>query len=152
MPSFSSSSTSTPIWPSSDSLVVTSRRCGMWLARRVPAVRIDAHRMGSSAFFAPDTRTSPCSGTPPWISSLSIFDSRLAPGARGSVPGRLGPVLGSEGLHRQGVDLFAHALAKRLVHELVLLHPVAAAEGLADDDGFEVMAVAAHLDMLAGQP
>ena len=61
------------------------------------------------------------------------------------------PVLRCERLHRQGVDLLAHAFTQRLVYELVLLYSPLAPESLADDDGFEMVAVPRHLDVVAGE-
>src|SRR5687768_8626437 len=90
------------------------------------AVRSAAHMIGSAAFFAPETATSPRSGRPPVMRSLST-------GA---------PLLGREGANGQRVDLFAHALAQRGIHELVALHAAAAGELARDDDGLEVLAVA----------
>src|SRR5207248_10891858 len=106
------------------------------LARRSgSAVRSAAHMIGSAAFFAPETRTSPSSGRPPRRRSLST-------GA---------PLLRRERAHRERVDLLAHAIAERGVDELVALHPVAAGELLRDDERLEVLAVARDFDVLASE-
>ena len=62
-----------------------------------------------------------------------------------------GPLLGSQGLHRQGVYFLAHPVAERAVHELVLLDLGQSHEGGAYDHGLEVLTVAGNLDMLAGE-
>src|SRR6266702_3111633 len=73
----------------------------------------------------PKTRISPDSGTPPWMMSLST--RRL---------------FGRQRAHRQRVDLLAHPIAERRVDELVALDPALAAEGLAHDQGLEMLTVA----------
>jgi hypothetical protein len=60
------------------------------------------------------------------------------------------PGLGRERLHRQRVDLFAHAVAQCLVDHLMLLHLALAGEQRADDHRLEMRAVATDLDELAG--
>ena len=60
--------------------------------------------------------------------------------------------LGGERLHRQRVDLLAHALAERRIHELVALHPALAAERLADDERLEMLSVARDAHLAALQP
>jgi hypothetical protein len=82
-------------------------------------------------------RISPDSGTPPLISSLSMRALALRPIFRG------------QGLHGQRMDFLAHAIAQRLVYELMALHPGFTTEGFAHDDGFEVLAVPDHFQMLA---
>jgi len=52
-------------------------------------------------------------------------------------------------LHRQRVNLFAHAIAERPVHELMLLHLALAAESRAHDDRFKVLAIAINTYQLA---
>ena len=47
------------------------------------------------------------------------------------------------------MDLFAHAIAQRLVYELMALHPGFPTKGCAHDEGFEVLTIAGHLQMLA---
>lgn len=49
------------------------------------------------------------------------------------------------------MDFLPHPVAQGAVHQLVLLDPRFAAEFGADDDGLEVMAVAFHPDVIAGQ-
>eukprot|EP01022_Parablepharisma_sp_SALTPOND_P017907 TRINITY_DN290_c1_g1_i2.p1 TRINITY_DN290_c1_g1~~TRINITY_DN290_c1_g1_i2.p1 ORF type:complete len:1623 (-),score=570.02 TRINITY_DN290_c1_g1_i2:20056-24924(-) len=56
---------------------------------------------------------------------------------------------GGQGLHRQRVDFLAHAVAQRRVDQLVTLDQALAGEGLGDDDGGEVLAIALHFEMLA---
>src|SRR5438067_2159638 len=126
---------STPIWRRSRAIVRTSMSCGTLARRSGSAVRSAAHMIGNAAFFAPETRTSPSSGRPPRSRSLST-------GA---------PLLGRECAHRKRMDLLAHALAKRRIHELVALHAVAAGELGRDDQRLEVLAVAEHFHMLAGE-
>ena len=60
-------------------VVVTSLRWGTFAMREVLLPSSVAARIGSTAFFAPEMRTSPASGALPSISSLSI-DPRRAPG------------------------------------------------------------------------
>src|SRR5262245_2547509 len=96
-----------------------------------------AHMIGSAAFLAPETVTWPSSGRPPVILSLSI--------------GFL-PFVRRECLHGECVDLLAHALAERGVDELVALHPAAPGELARNDERLEVLAVADHFQMLAGNP
>lgn len=66
--------------------------------------------------------------------------------------GSLLPFIRGQGLHRQGVDLLAHAIAKGHVDELVALHPAAAGELGRYHQSLEMLAVADHLDALAGEP
>jgi hypothetical protein len=89
--------------------------------------------IGSAAFFAPETRTSPSSGRPPRMRSLST-------GA---------PFLWRERTHRKRVDLLAHALAERRIDQLVALHAAAAGELRGDDERLEMLAVARDFDVLA---
>jgi hypothetical protein len=49
------------------------------------------------------------------------------------------------------VDLLAHAFAERGVDELMALHAVAAGELVRDDQRLEVLPVADHFDVLAGE-
>src|SRR2546425_12491445 len=99
-------------------MVRTSMSCGTLESRKGCSLSSAAHMIGSAAFFAPETRTSPSSGRPPRMRSLST-------GA---------PLLRRERAHRQRVDLLAHALAERGVDELVALHPAAAGEFGGDDE------------------
>src|SRR4030095_3847676 len=82
-----------------------------------------------------DTVTSPSSGPPPLILSLST-----------GLPFR-----GREGTHRQRVDLLAHALPERRIDELVALHAAPAGERLRDDERLEVLPVSDHFQVLAGE-
>ena len=61
------------------------------------------------------------------------------------------PLLWRKRLHRQGMNLFAHSLAKCPVDNLVLLYPVLVPELGTDDDGFKMLAVAYDFDMFAGK-
>src|SRR5712671_5776589 len=124
-PSRSSSDTSTPSCASSRSIVLTSLRCGTLESVSCSRVSSAAHIRGSAAFFAPETRISPDSDTPPWMMSLST--RRL---------------FGRQRAHRQRVDLLAHPIAERRVDELVARDPALAAERLAHDQGFEMLTVA----------
>src|ERR1044072_6015985 len=116
-------------------MVRTSISCGTLLSRSGAAVRSGAHMIGGAAFFAPETCASPSSATPPRMRSLSIR----------------APLLRRQGTHREGVDFLAHAIAERRIDELVALHAVAAGELIRDHQRLEVLAVADHLDMLAGE-
>jgi len=49
------------------------------------------------------------------------------------------------------MDLGAHALAQRGIHDLMLLNARFAAEGGADEHRLEVMPIPLHLQMLAGE-
>src|SRR5438445_11684553 len=129
-------SAETPICRRSLAMVRTSMSCGTLARRSGCELRSAAYMIGSAAFFAPETRTSPSSGRPPRMRSLST-------GA---------PFLRREGAHRQRVDLFAHALAERRIDQLVALHAAAAGEFGGDDERLEMLAVARHLDVLAGEP
>src|SRR5512139_337987 len=133
----SSSVTRTPMWPSSASMVLMSLRCGTLPSFSGSALSRLAVRIGSAAFLAPEMRTSPASGLPPWISRASMSAA--------------GPVFGRVGLHRQRVDLRVHAGAERVVHQAVLLHHVLAGEGGAYDHRLEMLAVAVQLDVVARQ-
>src|SRR5437773_3309813 len=62
-----------PICESSVSIVRTSLRRGRLVSVSGSAVNSEAHKIGSAAFFAPDTRTSPRNGAPPSTTSLSIW-------------------------------------------------------------------------------
>src|SRR5882672_5067039 len=123
-------SAATPIWRRSLAMVRTSISCGTLERRSGCALRSAAHMIGSAAFFAPETRTSPSSGRPPRMRSLST-------GA---------PFLRSERAHRKRVDLLAHALAERGIDQLVALHAAAAGKFRRNDERLEMLAVARHLD------
>src|SRR5258706_16303675 len=109
-------STATPICASSRAMVETSMSRGTLDSASGLVVSSAAHMIGSAAFFAPDTVTSPSSGPPPLILSLSTGF----------------PFPGRERTHRQRVDFLAHALAERRVDELVALHAALAGELPAD--------------------
>src|SRR5258706_314274 len=87
-------SAATPIWRSSFAMVRTSMSSGTLARRSRSPVRSAAHMIGSAAFFAPEMRTSPSSGTPPRMRSLST-------GA---------PFLRRQLAHRERVELLAHAI------------------------------------------
>src|SRR5687767_3095818 len=91
--------------------------------------------IGSAAFLAPETVSSPSSARPPVILSLSTGL----------------PFLGREGAHGERVDLLAHALAERGVDELVALHAALAGKRGRDHQRLEVLAVADDFHVLAGQ-
>src|SRR3989442_2316064 len=129
-------SAATPIWRSSFAMVRTSMSCGTLESRSGCELSSAAHMIGSAAFFAPETRTSPSSGRPPRMRSLST-------GA---------PLLRRERAHGQRVNLLAHALAERRIDQLVALHAAAAGELGGDDERLEMLTVARHLDVLAGEP
>src|SRR5271170_1368069 len=101
----SSMVTVAPILPSSSTVVVTSLRCGTLATTTGSRASSAPARMGSVAFFAPEMRTSPSSGTPPWICHLSM---RALP-----------RLLGCQRLDRQSEALTPHELAERAVDELV---------------------------------
>src|SRR5262249_50861649 len=65
---------------------------------------------------------------------------------------RIAPFLRREGAHGKRMDLFPHALAERRVYQLVALHAAAAGELRRDHQRLEVLAVADHLEVLAGEP
>src|SRR6266480_755409 len=114
-------------------MVLTSLRCGTLESVRSSLVSKPAHMSGSAAFFAPETRISPESETPPWMMSLSIRR-----------------FFGGERMHRHGVNLLPHAPAERSVHELMPLDPALATERFAHNERLEVLSVAhdAHLAAL----
>src|SRR3970040_605936 len=120
----------TPICPSSFAMVEMSMRRGMFLSDKGRSESSAAHIMGSAAFFAPEMATSPSSARPPVIRSLS---TRI-------------PLLGRNRAHRQRVDLLAHALAQRRIHQLVALHAVAAGTLSRYDERPQMLHAAAGLD------
>src|SRR5689334_20020255 len=96
------------------------------------AVSNDAQRIGSAAFFAPDTVTSPFSGSPPSMTSLSMR--------------WLGPVLfGRQRLHRKRVNFRAHPVAERRVHEAVSRKTRQPAERIRHDQRLEMLTVTRDL-------
>src|SRR5262249_3108488 len=74
------------------------------------------------------------------LTVLSIVDPRFG----GSVV-KLGSILRSTGLQREGVELISHASAQRLIDHLMLLHPGFATERAGDDMRCIVIAVAAQI-------
>src|SRR5688500_18492208 len=102
--------------------------CGTLSSARTSAVSSDAQRIGS----APAASTSPRSALPPVIFSLSMAS------AAGAMP-----FFRRQRLHRQGVDFGLHPVAEGGIDQLVASDRTLAGEGGADDDGFEVLAVAA---------
>src|SRR6185295_19638765 len=108
-------SKTTPICESSDCIVRTSFSRGTLVSVSGSGVSNAAHRIGSAAFLAPDARTSPESAYPPSIVSLSMR--------------AVSPLLRSERLHRQCVNLLAHAVAERRIDELMLLNARESGEG-----------------------
>src|SRR5437764_1466543 len=128
-------STSTPMRASSFAMVETSIRRGTRRSASGCEVSSAAHMIGSAAFFAPEMRTSPCSGPPPVMRSLSTAL----------------PLRGGQGAHRKRVDLLAHAVAERGVNQLVPLHAATALESRRYDERLEVLAVARDLAVPAGE-
>src|SRR2546430_10947244 len=110
----SSMVTVAPIRPSSSTVVVTSFRCGTFATTTGSSASSAAARIGSVAFLAPEMRTSPSRGTPPWICSLSMS----------ALPG----LFGRQRLDRQGVYLATHEFPERVVHELVARQALLALE------------------------
>src|ERR1700680_190181 len=94
-----------PMRPRSSTVVVTSFRCGTFPTTTGSSASSAAARIGSVAFLAPEMRTSPSRGTPPWICSLSMLT--------------LCGLFGRERLDRQGMDFPPHELPKRTVDQLV---------------------------------
>src|SRR5689334_8577307 len=131
--SFSPRCTATPMRARSFAIVATSMSRGTLESSSGSAVRSAAHMIGRAAFFAPETATSPSSGRPPRIRSLSTGP----------------PFVGRERAHRERVDLLAHAAAERGVDELVALHAAAARELRRDDERLEMLPVADDFDVLA---
>src|SRR6185503_16770332 len=121
----------TPMRPRSCSSVPTSRRRGTFDSRSGSSVSSAAHMMGSAAFLAPETLSSPESGRPPVMTSLSTALAALRR-----------PLRGSKRHHRERVDFLAHAIAERRVDELVPLHAALALERRAHDQRLEMLAVA----------
>src|SRR4029079_4681850 len=142
----SSPSARTPIGASSERIVRTSLSFGTFVSTRGSEVSSAAQRIGKAAFLAPETRTSPCSGVPPVIASLSI--GLALPG--GGSP--RAPLRRRQRLHRQRMNLLAHALAEHAVDELVLPHLAQAGERRAHEKRLEVTPVAVDRDVLADDP
>src|SRR5258706_2484698 len=130
-----SNATFAPSSSSTRAKVCVSRKRGTLRNRCTPGASSVAAITGNAAFFAPEMRTMPSSGLPPVMSSLSIAPCFFR----------------RQGLHRQRVDFLAHAIAQRLVDQLVALHTVLALEGGRHDQRLEMLPVAAHLDAFAGE-
>ena len=92
--------------------------------------------IGSAAFFAPEMRTSPASGAPPGIRSLSTL-ARCSSGVSVCIDSAC--ISSRMRSPERGID------------ELVALHAALAGERRAHDQRLEVLAVADDLDALAGQ-
>src|SRR5574343_1177501 len=130
-----------PSAPSRLMVVVTSCRCGTFDSVTGSSARMVAHRIGSTAFLAPEICTSPFSTSPPLRMILAMSGSSAAAGF-----GR------RQGLQGQGVDFAAHLVAQGGVHQAVAGQRQLALESLVDDQGLEMHAVVAvDLDMGAGQ-
>src|SRR5207342_1639298 len=146
MVSFSSTVRRTPSAPSSSMVVVTSCRCGTLPIEMVRSASSVAHRIGSTAFLAPEICTSPSSGS--WLPVMMIL-AMLAGilylgGGAGFARGKRA--------QRERVDLAAHPLAERGVDQAMAGQRQLAAEGLGHDHGLEMHAVLAlHLRAGAGQ-
>src|SRR5512145_1430932 len=137
-----------PSRPSSSIIVVTSLRCGTLPMVTGPSASSAPARIGRVAFLAPEMRTSPSSGTPPRIWSLSM----PASGARSAVGPRCGPLAGRVRLDGKRMDLAAHTLAKRGIDLLMPLQRAPSLEAVRDDDRGEVrVVVGGHADAGAGQ-
>src|ERR1700694_2465351 len=107
--------------------------CGTLARTTGWSVSSAVHMIGSAAFFAPDTRTSPRSGCPPIMRSLS---TRF-------------PLFGGQRAHRQRMDFLAHALAERRVHQLMALHAAPSRELAGDDQRLEMLPVADDFHVFA---
>src|SRR5690242_5869562 len=123
----SSMVTVAPILPSSSTVVVTSRRCGTFATTTGSSASRAPARIGSVAFLAPEMRTSPSRGSPPWICSLSMSP--------------LLQFFGRQRFDRQRVDLVSHAGAERPVDELMPGNAALAHELGRDDASREVRVV-----------
>ena len=106
-----------------------------------------AHRIGSAAFLAPETRTSPSSGAPPSMTSLSIACASSGYAGRASPR----PFVRRERRHRQRMDLLAHAVAQRRVDQLVARTRAGRRIRALTISALEVLAVAADFDPVAGK-
>src|SRR5487761_203382 len=134
----SSTVTVAPMPPRSSTVVVTSLRWGTLPTITGPSASRAPARMGSVAFLAPEMRTSPSRGEPPWICSLSM-----------SHPPGFG---WGQRLDREGVDLAAHAFAKGLVDQLMTRDAALAGELLGHDARLEMsVIVRLHPNLGSGQ-
>src|ERR1700733_15096076 len=113
--------TLTPMRPSSSMVVVTSFRCGTLQIVTGSDASRPAARIGNVAFFAPEMRTSPSSGTPPVICNLSI--------------GPCCPLIRSEDFNRQRVDFATHEVTERGIDQLVARNATFAGKSLRHDSG-----------------
>src|SRR5215469_1187929 len=135
----SSMVTVAPMRPSSSTVVVTSFRCGTLATTTGSSASSAPARIGSVAFLAPEMRTSPSRGTPPWICSLSM-------------PSALCTFLGRQRFDGQGVNLPPHALAECGVDELVARQGAFARELRGDDARGEVrVVIGLYQHLRAGQ-
>src|ERR1700680_1714376 len=127
-----------PMRPRSSTVVVTSFRCGTFATTTGSSASSAAARIGSVAFLAPEMRTSPSRGTPPWICSLSML--------------ALCGLFGRQCLDRQGVYLATHELAQRAVDQLVAGQALQLRE-LARDDvrGKMGVVIRLHAHLCAGE-
>src|SRR5579862_3371128 len=116
-----------PMRPSSSTVVVTSFRCGTLATTTGSSARSAAARIGRVAFLAPEMRTSPSRGTPPWICSLSTLAALR--------------LVGRQRLDGQRVDLASHQLTERAVDEFVARQGALAGEFVRHDAGAEMRAV-----------
>src|SRR3954464_7374254 len=124
-------STSTPICARSFAIVAMSIRRGTFARRNGLSASSVAQRIGSAAFFAPEMCASPRNCRPPAMRSLSTAL----------------PLFRRQRAHRQSMDLLAHAIAQRPIHELVALHAALAGEGARHNERLEMLPVANHLDV-----
>src|ERR1700722_5069930 len=131
----SSMVTVTPMRLSSSMVVVTSCRCGTLPIVTGPSASSAPASIGSVAFLAPEIRTSPSSGTPPVICSLSTRQGALALRAARR------PFLWGIGFDGERVDLAAHAGAERPIDQLMPCEQPQALELGPDQSGREVRVV-----------
>src|SRR5438045_3849098 len=117
-----------PSSPSSRKVVLTSCRRGTLVTLRTSSDSNAAQRIGSTAFLAPEMRTSPWSALPPWTSIFCMSGARLA---------------GCQGLQCKRMDFAAHALAERRIHHAMTRQRQLAAERLAHHRRLEMDAVGA---------
>src|SRR5262245_16591175 len=117
-----SKETFAPSTSSTRAKVCVSRRRGTLRRPCTPGASRVAAMTASAAFFEPEMRTVPSRGRPPEIFSLSTAG-----------------FLGCQRLHGKRMDLFSHAIAERLVDELMPLHAVLALERARHDDRLEVL-------------
>src|ERR1700712_2636963 len=158
--------TATPMLRISFSAVATSCSFGTLCSVTGPGTSSVAHSSGSAAFLAPEIVTSPWRRRPPRIRSLSIEVLWLRPsrprrcragasvgwaGGVGAGRALAGPFGRRQRLHRQRVDLLAHALAECRIHALVAADANQAFELRRHDGGEEMSAVAFHLEVIAGE-